>query len=81
LNISKDMLNFARRTAEMQRLVSGLEVTRVMGMIECAHLRERGKALLDVLSDLEHFQREVSDILSQIDDANLDLFATIRQME
>lgn len=75
------MSNFSRRTEEMQRLVSGLDVTRVMGMIKCAHLRDCGKALLDVLNDPDDFQRGVCDILSQIDDANLDLFAAIRQLE
>lgn len=81
MNVSFGMNNFSRRTAEMQRLVSGLDVTRVMGMIECAHLRDKGKALLDVLNDLDDFQRGVSNILSRIDDANQDLFATIRQLE
>lgn len=81
LHVSKSMMSFARRTEEMKRIVSGLEVTRIMGMIECSHLHERGKALLNVLGDLEVYQQEVSDILSRIDDANMDLVATVQQME
>ncbi len=78
--VSATMRSFSRRTEEMQRIVSGLEVTRIMGMIECSHLHERGKTLLNVLNDLEVYQQEVSDILSSIDDANMDLHSTIQQM-
>ena len=78
--VSATMRSFSRRTEEMQRIVSGLEVTRIMVMIECSHLHERGKTLLNVLNDLEVYQQEVSDILSSIDDANMDLHSTIQQM-
>jgi len=68
--IAEDTADFFKRTEQMKRLASGLEVVRVMGVIECSRIGADGKSLIDVLDDLANFQREVTEILGRIDNTN-----------
>jgi len=68
--IAEDTADFFKRTEQMKRLASGLEVVRVMGVIECSRIGADGKSLIDVLDDLANLQREVTEILGRIDNTN-----------
>jgi len=61
---------FARSCGEMTRLAAGLEVTRIMGKVECARHAQVSDRLGELLSGLEVFQRVVSTALKEIDTNN-----------
>lgn len=69
-HIADHVRMFARNNDEMRRIIAGQEVTRIMGKIECAHVREYSAGLNGVLSDLEVFQKNITDSLKKIEDLN-----------
>lgn len=66
LKIAEKTHEFSRSSHEMKRLIAGLEVTRVMGKIECSHVKEMARGLIEVLDDLEVFQEAISNNLKNI---------------
>jgi len=71
--ISRTAVDFEATCVEMNRLAAGLEVTRVMGKVECArhtHARDR---MDELLGDLETFQRTIAAALKEIDTMNRDI--------
>jgi aerotaxis receptor len=70
--ISRTAEVFARSCSEMTRLAAGLEVTRIMGKVECARHVQVSDRLGELLSGLEVFQRIVWQALREID-ANNDI--------
>lgn len=69
-SISDQAQLFRRRCDDMKRMAGALEVTRIMGMVECARQKSVGESLTELLSELEALQVTVSDGLAQIDRLN-----------
>jgi len=57
--IAAEAAQFQTVCTEMRRLASGLEVTRVMGKVECARHTAFGPQLNELLSDLDAFQKVI----------------------
>ena len=68
--IAKEADGFQQACGEMNRLTAGLDVTRIMGKVECARHTAVKDRLDELLSDLEAFQRSVSTTLKEIDRMN-----------
>jgi hypothetical protein len=54
----------------MKRMAGALDVTRIMGMVECARQNEVGESLMELLTELEVLQTTVSEGLQHIDRLN-----------
>ena len=57
----------------MTRLAAGLEVTRIMGKVECARHTLAKDRMDELLAELETFQRTVATALKEIDSMNRDI--------
>lgn len=69
-SIGEQAVNFRRKCDEMKRMAGALDVTRILGMVECARHNEVGDSLAELLNELEGLQNTVSDGLQQIDRHN-----------
>lgn len=61
---------FRRKCDDMKRLAGALDVTRIMGMVECARQKDVCESMTELLAELEGLQLTVSDGLSEIDRLN-----------
>jgi len=68
--IAKEAENFRLGCAEMKRLAAGLEVTRIMGKVECSRLLVMKDGLNELLDDLETFQKTIAGGLKEIEQMN-----------
>ena len=69
-DIAKKIEGFKQACVEMTRLAAGLEVTRVMGKVECSrHLKVKDR-MDELLNDLESFQKTIAASLKEIERAN-----------
>ncbi|KLN61260.1 hypothetical protein WH96_07910 [Kiloniella spongiae] len=68
--ISVKISQFKEACLEMRKLTASLEVTRVMGKIQCASLDASNSSLPNLINDLGQFQEAISDGLKLIDQAN-----------
>ncbi|MBL8542690.1 MAG: PAS domain-containing protein [Hyphomonadaceae bacterium] len=68
--IAKSAEVFRTACLDMSRLSAGLEVTRVMGKVECARHATIKERTTELLSELEAFQRTVAGALREIDMMN-----------
>jgi PAS domain S-box len=68
--ISEQAHLFRRKCDDMKRMAEALEVTRIMGMVECARQKGVGESLTELLSELEALQTTVSSGLAEIDRLN-----------
>lgn len=64
--IAKTAAGFRQACLEMTRLAAGLEVTRIMGKVECARHASAKDRLDELLADLELFQRTIAQALKEI---------------
>lgn len=64
---------FRQSCIEMTRLAAGLEVTRIMGKVECARHSSVKDRLDELLRDLELFQRTIAQALKEIGRMNDDI--------
>lgn len=71
---------FRADCAEMRRLASSLEVTRVMGKVECARLDGDTGGLLELLNELGDFQRTLTDGLKALDRDNTAIYDATRRL-
>ena len=69
-NIAQTAEIFQRSCLEMNRLASGLEVTRVLSVVECARHTEVQHRTTELLGELAAFQRVVSAALKDLDGMN-----------
>jgi uncharacterized coiled-coil protein SlyX len=69
-SIADQALLFRRKCDDMKRMAGALEVTRIMGMVECARQKAVGENLTELLTELEALQVTVSGGLQQIDRLN-----------
>ncbi|HXZ67838.1 MAG TPA: PAS domain-containing protein [Alphaproteobacteria bacterium] len=69
-SIAKQAKKFTQDCRGMSQLASGLEVTRIMGKVECARLSSFNDSLGELLNDLEVFQKTIDRGLSDIDQMN-----------
>ncbi|WP_395646944.1 PAS domain-containing protein [Terricaulis sp.] len=69
---------FQATCLQMRRLAAGLEVTRVMSMVECAREAEIAQRTAELLADLQAFQREVAEGLKEIEAANAAIVGGVR---
>lgn len=68
--ILNNVEGFQRACLEMNRLAAGLEVTRVMGKVECARHTDFKERLDELLRELDTFQKTVAVALREIDHMN-----------
>ncbi|MEW7008601.1 MULTISPECIES: PAS domain-containing protein [unclassified Lentilitoribacter] len=80
VEISRQINAFAENCADMRRLSTSLEVTRVMGKIESASLGSSISSLDALIDDLGVFQKALMDGLKEIDDANKALHVDVTQL-
>lgn len=64
VDIQRELVGFARGTAEIKRMTSGLAAIRIMGKVEAGRLSN--SVLNDLISDLESFQHTLSGGLTEI---------------
>ena len=65
--ISDGARQFRRQCDDMKRMAEALEVTRIMGMVECARQRGVCESLTELLAELEILQGSVTAGLAAID--------------
>ncbi|MCC6919336.1 MAG: PAS domain-containing protein [Alphaproteobacteria bacterium] len=68
--IAKQAERFQTVCAEMGRLAAGLEVTRIMGKVECARHTQFRDGLNELLDDLEAFQKVIAQGLKEMNAKN-----------
>lgn len=68
--IAKQADQFRQDCGEMRRSAAGLEVTRIMGKVECARLTVAKDGLSELLDDLEAFHTTIAGSLKEIDRMN-----------
>ena len=78
--IAEEFQRFHESCREMQRLAAGLEVTRVMGKVETARLSETVDGLVDLIGELERFQRALAEGLEQIHRINRFIQRSIQEL-
>lgn len=72
---------FQQRCAEMNRLTAALEVTRIMGKVECAHHAAfRDGPLAQLLDDLDKFQQDIGTGLRTIDHATAGIASSAQRL-
>lgn len=71
--IARTAVQFQWTCLEMTRLAAGLEVTRIMGKVECARHTLAKDRMDELLAELETFQRTVATALKEIDSMNRDI--------
>jgi len=70
VKISRQISEFKEACLEMQKLTASLEVTRIMGKIQCSSLDVSQTSLPNLIADLGHFQDAISEGLKLIDQTN-----------
>jgi hypothetical protein len=73
--IAGTVRDFRQACAEMNRLSAGLEVTRIMGKVECARHTFVKERTDELLFELEAFQRTLVTTLKEIDNINIHICA------
>lgn len=68
--IARTVRGFQQSCVEMTRLAAGLEVTRIMGKVECARHTSVKERTDELLGDLEAFQRTIAGALKEIERMN-----------
>jgi aerotaxis receptor len=68
--IAKKIAGFQQACIEMTRLAAGLEVTRIMGKVECSRHASVKERTDELLSDLEAFQKTIAAALKEIERLN-----------
>lgn len=68
--IARTAAGFQQACLEMNRLAAGLEVTRIMGKVECARHTAVKERTDELLHDLETFQKTIADALKSIERMN-----------
>jgi len=71
VRISARVVGFGGEIAYMKRLVTGLEVTRIMGKVESARLNLLEHGLDGLIDELENLQRAIAAGLKAINNLNL----------
>ncbi len=71
--IGDNAKKFRESCLNMKRLVSALEVTRIMGKVESAQISTSKDGLNELINDLELFQKTVMDSLKGIERLNKDV--------
>ena len=71
---------FRQDCADMKRLASSLETTRVMGKMECARLAGVKDGLNELIDDLEAFQAAIVAGLKEIDANNQNIQHNVRRL-
>lgn len=74
--ISTTAAGFQQACIEMTRLAAGLEVTRIMGKVECARHANAKDRLDELLVDLELFQRTIAQALKDIGRLNAEILSS-----
>ncbi|MBI3437794.1 MAG: PAS domain-containing protein [Proteobacteria bacterium] len=69
-DIVSKIAGFQQACVEMMRLAAGLEVTRVMGKVECSRHVGVKERMDELLGDLETFQRTIAASLKEIEHTN-----------
>lgn len=69
-DIAERSTTFRRQCGEMKRMAGALEVTRIMGMVECSRQKLVSESLSELLAELETLQMSVTEGLAAIDRAN-----------
>lgn len=70
LEIARKITGFQQACIEMTRLAAGLEVTRIMGKVECARHASVKDRTDELLHDLEAFQKTIAAALKEIERLN-----------
>ena len=78
--IAREARRFRDACFEMRRLEIGLEVTRIMGKIECAHLDTTIEELDGLIQDLAGFQSALAEGLQRIEKENRLMLHRIERM-
>ena len=68
--IAKKIAGFQQACVEMTRLAAGLEVTRIMGKVECSRHTSVKERTDELLNDLETFQKTIAAALKEIERLN-----------
>lgn len=68
--IARKAAGFKQTCLDMNRLAAALEVTRVMGKVECARHTEVKDRMDELLNDLESFQKTIAAALKELDHMN-----------
>jgi hypothetical protein len=71
---------FRQTCSEMSRLAAGLEMTRILGKVECSRHRAVRDRIDQLLSGLENFQKTISGALTEIDHINHDIQYEARKL-
>ncbi len=69
-DIAKKVAGFQQTCIEMTRLAAGLEVTRIMGKVECSRHGSVKDRTDELLNDLEAFQKTIAAALKDIEHMN-----------
>jgi len=69
-DIAKKIEGVQQTCSDMTRLAAGLEVTRIMGKVECSRHTSVKDRLDELLNDLESFQKTIADALKEIERTN-----------
>jgi hypothetical protein len=77
-DIARKIDGFHQACIDMSRLVAGLDVTRIMGKVECSRHTSVKDRLDELLGDLEGFQRTIGVALKEIDRMNQFILAETR---
>ncbi|MEZ5826144.1 MAG: PAS domain-containing protein [Geminicoccaceae bacterium] len=80
VDIAREADRFRSACLEMRRLEVGLEVTRIMGKIECAHLDTTIKELDGLIKNLASFQAKLAVSLQDIEQQNRKMLHSIDRM-
>jgi hypothetical protein len=70
LDIARKAAGFQQACLDMNRLAAALEVTRVMGKVECARHTDVKDRMDELLNDLESFQKTIAAALKELDHMN-----------
>ncbi len=68
--IAKKIAGFQQSCLDMNRVATGLEVTRIMGKVECSRHTTIKDRLDELLNDLESFQKTIASALKEIERMN-----------
>jgi hypothetical protein len=79
-NIERQTRQFRDACLNMKRLVAALEVTRIMGKVETAHLARPEAGLNELIEDLETFQTTLGECLREIEELNRDVQSNVDQL-
>jgi aerotaxis receptor len=69
-DITRKAKHFRQACLDMERLTAALEVTRVMGKVECARHRVAQDRMDELLARLQDFQNTTAAALRKLDEIN-----------